>query len=247
MINKLKELGIALFIAKAIEVMGIRLADKIKKRRYSKHKTSFRINVDDDFFEMSFQGYEIGKAIQERIEGVRETETTSIIKGILRPGNRVLEIGGCYGYFTMLMANAVSPNGRVVSIEGLSSNFEILKHNIVLNRFNNVEYYNYFIGNNNENAKYSSVESVNISKFLDKIQFEPTHIFMDIEGFEVEAIEQLCGDYLDRHSPTLIFEHHEFLYSPSKGLKYIREMLKREGYLVRKVYGNIVAFKEQTG
>lgn len=225
-------------------MIGIRLADKIKKRRYSKYKNSFKIRVDDDFFEMSFLQEKIGKAILERIEGVRETETTSIIKGILRPGNRVLEIGGCYGYFTMLMENAVAPNGKVVSIEGVASNFEILKHNIKLNGCKNIDCYNYFIGNNENEYKNQSVDCINIAQFLNKIEFEPTHIFMDIEGFEVDAIEQLCENYLKTHSPTLVFEHHEVVYLPEKGLKYIREMLKKKGYVVRKVYGNIVAFKE---
>lgn len=271
MFEKLRKLGIILFIAKAIKSIGIRLETSVKQRRYSKNKNAFNISVDDDEFQMSFLKYKIGKTIQERIEGIRETDTTSIIKSVLKPGNRVLEIGGCYGYFTMLMAKAVASEGKVVSIEGLPNNFEILKYNIQLNKFQNIDFYNYFIGNKGDVIRFKvddtspynaideyqkgehsvkkndydtvTVECINVAEFLQKIEFEPTHIFMDIEGFEIDALEQLCEQYLNVHSPMLIFEHHESMYLNGKGLGYIRELLEKNGYIARKVYGNIVAFK----
>lgn len=268
--SKLKDLGILIFIAKSIKILGIKLETIIKKYRYSKNKKYFNIQVDDDAFKMSFLNVGIDKPIHERIDGEREPETTSIIKSILRPGNQVLELGGCYGYFTMLMANAVGPNGKVVSIEGLPNTFEILKHNINLNKFKNIEFYNYFIGKKNNKIKFNltdkspyegikkynnpslnyekkgksiHVKCINLSDFLDQIGFQPTHIFMDIEGFEIDALEQLSEKYLINNSPTFVFEHHEIFYKYGKGLDYIRQLLTENGYIVRKVCGNIIAFK----
>ena len=273
-IKEIKKYGILISIAKTIKSLGIRLETYIKKKRYSKVKTNFIVNVDDDKFIMSFLDYEIDNAIQQRIDGVREPETTSIIKCLIRPGDQILEIGGCYGYFTMLMANAVTSKGKVVSIEGLPNNFKILQNNIKLNKFENIDLYNYFIGGergdqnnkiefgkndthpyfgidkfkkktNDELKKKETivVECIDIPNFLDKIQFKPTHIFMDIEGFEVNAIEQLCDKYLDIYSPTLVFEHHEMFYENGKGIEYIRDLLISKKYTVRKVYGNLIAFK----
>ena len=273
-IKIIKKYGILISIAKTIKLLGIRLEEYIKKKRYSKVKTNFIVNVDDDKFLMSFLDYEIVGTIQQRIDGVREPETTSIIKSLIRPGDQILEIGGCYGYFTMLMANAVTSKGKVVSIEGLPNNFEILQNNIKLNKFENIDLYNYFIaverGDQNNKIEFEKndthpyfgidkfkkktsnelkkketvfVECINLANFLDKIQFKPTHIFMDIEGFEVDAIEQLCDKYLDIYSPTLVFEHHEMFYENSKGIEYIRDLLISKKYTVRKVYGNIIAFK----
>lgn len=270
MFKKLYELGLILFIARVMKSLGIRLEQTIKKKRYSRIKDNFTINVDDDKFKMSFANYEIGKTIQERIEGVREPETTSIIKALLKPGDMVLELGGCYGYFTMLMANAVTPRGKVVSIEGLPNNFQILKHNISLNKYEHIDCYNYFIGNKGKKIVFNvsdtspyngiknykldcssnlkteaiiSVNCINIPEFFKQINFEPTHIFMDIEGFEVDAIEQLCDQYLETKFPTLVFEHHESYYEEERGIKYIRKLLISKGYIVRKVYGNLIAFK----
>ena len=87
------------------------------------------------------------------------------------------------------------------------------------------------------------VKCINLSEFLDQIRFQPTHIFMDIEGFEIDALEQLSEKYLTSNSPSFVFEHHEIFYKDGKGLSYIRQLLKENGYIVRKVYGNIVAFK----
>ena len=276
LLRQIKKYGILISIAKKIKSLGIRLEIYIKKKRYSKVKTNFIINVDDDKLIMSFLDYEIGGAIQQRIDGVREPETTSIIKCLLRPGDQVLEIGGCYGYFTMLMANAVTSQGKVVSIEGLPNNFKILKNNIELNKCKNIDLYNYFVaggagvGNKNNKIEFGktdtdpyfgiaklkkklsdeftkketvSVDCINIPYFLDKIQFKPTHIFMDIEGFEVDAVEQFCDKYLEINSPTLIFEHHEDVYENGKGIEYMRDLLISKKYIVRKVYGNLIAFK----
>jgi FkbM family methyltransferase len=270
LLRYIKQYGILIFIAKIIKSLGIRLEIYIKKYRYSKIKTNFIINVDDDKFIMSFLDYEIGGTIQQRIEGVREPETTAIIKCLLRPGDKVLQIGGCYGYFAMLMANAVTSSGKVVSIEGLPNNFKILKNNINLNKCKNIDLYNYFIANKSNKIIFGktdrhpyfgiekfkknlshefttketvSVDCINIPNFLDKIQFKPTHIFMDIEGFEVDAVEQLCDKYLEINSPTLVFEHHDYFYENGKGIEYMRNLLISKKYIVRKVYGNLIAFK----
>lgn len=264
-----KKYGILILIAKIIKSLGIRLETKIKKNLYSKNKNNYQINVDDDNFFMTFLNYEIGGTIQQRIDGVREPETTALIKSLLRPGDMVLELGGCYGYFTMLMANAVSASGKVVSIEGLPNNFEILDTNIKLNNYKNIECYNFFIGNGQKTIEFDSkdtnpyngikkfksneqsfkkdniisVECINIPGFLKKIDFHPTHIFMDIEGFEVDALEQLCNDYLDNHSPTIVFEYHEMFYTQSKDIEYLRKLLHSKKYTTKKIYGNILAYK----
>jgi FkbM family methyltransferase len=168
------------------------------------------------------------------------------------------------------MANAVTSSGKVVSIEGLPNNFKILKNNINLNKCKNIDLYNYFIANKSNKIIFGktdrhpyfgiekfkknlshefttketvSVDCINIPNFLDKIQFKPTHIFMDIEGFEVDAVEQLCDKYLEINSPTLVFEHHDYFYENGKGIEYMRNLLISKKYIVRKVYGNLIAFK----
>lgn len=229
----------------------------------------YNIDIDDINIHLDFGDLPISKAIWQRIEGVREPETTAIIRSLLRPGDKVLELGSCFGYFTLLMSASVGEKGKVLGIEGFPKYFEILSRNMIRNNANNVELLNAFIGskkdfvnfedgavspyggintyNTGKQAQASngniSVQCIHLEKVLNQKDYHPSHIFMDIEGFEVEAIEQLSANYLVEYNPTLIFEHHEKFYDAKKGLEYIRHLLKACNYNMRKVYGNVIAFK----
>lgn len=271
-IKKAAQLGPTLTLAKIFKRLATSLESHALTRKIVPEEGKiYRVAVDDVQFEMGFANYPIGRTILERIEGVREPETTSIIKSVLRPGDRVLELGGCYGYFTMLMADSVGATGKVVSIEGLPNNFAILKDNIERNAQDNVVCHNCFIGSDGDTIAFDvsdtspyraiseykrqteapsayknsvRVPCVHLGAFLAEQGFEATHIFMDIEGFEVTAIEQLSeSSYLAAHSPFIVFEHHEHFYAEGRGLAYLRGLLKANGYMTRHVYDNIVAFK----
>ena len=58
-----------------------------------------KIKIDEFLFQMTFLDYPLDKAIIERIEGLREPNTISLIKALVMPNSKVLELGGCYGYF----------------------------------------------------------------------------------------------------------------------------------------------------
>ena len=97
-IKKAIELGSTMALAKFFYRLANRLQFYALTRRIvPKEDKIYKIDVDDVQFEMGFANYPIGRTILERIEGVREPETTSIIRSVLRPGDRVLELGGCYG------------------------------------------------------------------------------------------------------------------------------------------------------
>lgn len=115
--------------------------------KYNKYKPNhvFDINVNDMSFKLTFSDYKLDDAIIERIEGRREPETTAIIKSLIRKGAKVLELGGCYGYFTTIMSRCAGENGKIVSIEGTPNNNRILTNNVCLNNLNNVDIYQYFI------------------------------------------------------------------------------------------------------
>ena len=229
----------------------------------------YNITVDDVTMKLDFGNIPISKPIWQRIEGVREPETTAIIRTLLRPGHRVLELGSCYGYFSLLMSASVGSTGRVLSVEGLPEYFKILTRNVERNQPNNIELINAFVGSQQTSidfelgvsSPYKSINLYNAGKTLDNSvkkvtvpcinlhdllvekNYHPTHIFMDIEGFEVEAIEQLSKEYLCTHNPIVVFEHHEKFYDEGKGLDYLNSLLATCGYTTRRVYGNIIAFK----
>jgi len=244
--------------------------------RYSLTRLKSRINdefvydikVDDLDFKMTFLDYPFDDPISQRIEGIREPSTTSIIRAIVREGSNVLELGGCYGYFTTIMANCVGKSGKVVSIEGTPNNFEILSKNMKLNNLNNVELYQLFIiadeggGNvffgSEERHAYKVIETlrqeesfnnsedkvavpcIQVTSFLDDIDFKPDCIFMDIEGSEIDVFQDFSNGYLKKARPTVVFEIHEGFYSNGKDLNFIKNILKANNYYYRRVQGNLV-------
>tara|TARA_B100000989_G_scaffold298787_1_gene289842 strand:+ start:731 stop:1657 length:927 start_codon:yes stop_codon:yes gene_type:complete len=223
----------------------------------------FDISVDDTNFKMNFNGYNLDSAIIERINGLRETETTSILKSIIKPGFNIIEIGACYGYFTNIVAQSTGIEGMIYSIESSPNNFKILNNNIKLNNLKNVKIYNLFISNLEEEvvfhkdaknsyeiklretSKYLNLEneiivkSISINNFIKKNNITPDLIFMDIEGCEVEVIEDLNKNYFQIKKPIILFEVHSKYYK-NESLNDLKHLLVSNKYNCVEISGNLL-------
>jgi len=67
----------------------------------------------------------IGRMIIEN--GVFEPHTTKIVRDYVKPGMQVLDIGANIGYYTLLLAHAVGPEGRVWAFEPVTAYREQLE------------------------------------------------------------------------------------------------------------------------
>ena len=232
------------------------------------------IKVDDLNFKMSFLNYDLSdRGITERINGIREPNIVTAIKSLVKNNSKVLVLGACYGYFTNIMSKMCGQNGMVVSIEGLPQNYNILVNNIKLNNLNNVRTYNFFVTNklinNNEmrfkknstnpyyeidklnsnflediKNDYDVVPVVKLSNFLNQINFNPDVIFMDIEGFEVDVIEDLKENYFHKKKPNIVFEIHQYFYKNNKSLEYLKSILQSANYNVRLDKDNLICLQD---
>jgi FkbM family methyltransferase len=231
------------------------------------------IKVDDLNFKMSFLNYDLSdRGITERINGIREPNTVTAIKSLVKNNSKVLVLGACYGYFTNIVSKMCGQNGMVVSVEGLPQNYNILVNNIKLNNLNNVRTYNFFVTNkliyNNEmrfkknstnpyyeieklnsnfledvKSDYDVVPVVKLSNFLNQINFNPDIIFMDIEGFEVDVIEDLNENYFHKNKPNMVFEIHQYFYKNNKNLEYLKSILQLANYNVRLDKDNLICLQ----
>ena len=231
------------------------------------------IKVDDLNFKMSFLNYDLTDlGITERVNGIREPNTVTAIKSLVKNNSKVLVLGACYGYFTNIISKMCGQNGMVVSIEGLPQNYNILVNNIKLNNLNNVRTYNLFVTNksiyNNEmrfkknstnpyyeieklnsnflediKSDYDVVPVVKLSNFLNRINFNPDIIFMDIEGFEVDVIEDLNENYFHKNKPNIVFEIHQYFYKNNKNLEYIKSILQLANYNLRLDKDNLICLQ----
>ena len=62
---------------------------------------------------------------------------TSYLMQVLKPGMLFLDIGANIGYFTLLAASAVGPEGRVIAVEPEPKNYRVLTKNLALNGIKN--------------------------------------------------------------------------------------------------------------
>ena len=60
-----------------------------------------------------------------------------------KEGDIVVDVGAHIGRYTLIAANRVGRNGKVVAVEANPDNFEMLNNNVKLNRLTNVTSLNY--------------------------------------------------------------------------------------------------------
>ncbi|MFC7477135.1 FkbM family methyltransferase [Dankookia sp. GCM10030260] len=68
-------------------------------------------------------------------DGYWEWWTTRFLASTLRPGEQVIDVGAGIGYFTLLMADLVGPQGRVLALEPNPQAAALLRRNLQLNGF----------------------------------------------------------------------------------------------------------------
>jgi FkbM family methyltransferase len=69
---------------------------------------------------------------------IHEKETTELLKKIVKEGNLFVDLGANMGYFTLLAAKLVGPQGKVFSFEPEPKNYRCLLKNIEINNYKNV-------------------------------------------------------------------------------------------------------------
>ena len=87
------------------------------------------VNVNDESFSMR-KTFEIYAS-----DLIHEKATTDLFKKIVKEGDTVVDLGANIGYFTLLAAKLVGPNGKVYSFEPEPKNYSYLKKNIELNNY----------------------------------------------------------------------------------------------------------------
>jgi FkbM family methyltransferase len=224
----------------------------------------FLINSDEfkskngelhDPLEISLDGYsvyvrgsdrDIGSAIAKGIS--YEPHVTALLKRELRRGDTVLDIGANIGYFTMLSAKQVGSMGRVIAVEPMDKNLQLIYLGIKKNRFENVDVFPFGASDhdglvsvvtdpNTSNALVQSVLSNKRSSIFAPVRTldwmcqgiaNINFIKIDIEGHEVFAwrgAERL----LATHRPRIATEFHPYAMKENSGLdssEYLALMLE---------------------
>jgi len=191
-----------------------------------------KIKSKNGFFQKNIQGSKM--ILNLRDEGIskelvfndiREAGATNYIYRAVKKDDVVIDIGANIGYYALMEARLVGDNGKIYAIEPAPQNFEILKKNISINGYKNIEVFNFAIGDKNGieklyisnksnwhsmvafdaqgSEKTIDVTILTIDTFLKDKKY-PALIRMDVEGYEDKIIRGMI-ETLKKDRPLKLF------------------------------------------
>jgi FkbM family methyltransferase len=165
--------------------------------------------------------------------GTHEPSVVHGLEELVRPGWTAIDVGANIGYFTLLMANRVGPQGKVIAFEPLAENFSILQENIKLNSHPNVVVENLALMSRTERIELrsatpgaitwvasarvdqnsavesESVEAISLDEYVQKKGIAKVDFLkIDVEGAEASVLDGATS-VLNRDKPILLIELHE--------------------------------------
>lgn len=196
-------------------------------------------------------------AVRAYLLGNYEPEVTRAVLDYCKPGMTVFDVGAHYGYFSLLMAQAIGPDGWCVAFEPMSANYSHIRQSIQKNGMSNLRVEQIALGNVvgalpfrlNENAlmgrlehlvptddladfnEFEDVEVQSLDSYVLKKDIkELGFIKVDIEGAETEFLEGAVATIRDCR-PVLLVEVHTFM-PPEKHARPFVMTLINYGYQV---------------
>ena len=156
-----------------------------------------------------------------------ERQQTQLFEGLLKPGMVVLDIGANIGYYSLIAARIVGPNGKIYAFEPEPRNYELLVKNISLNGYTNVipvqraasnrygrvrlfidrvNLGGHSLSKGDESAESIEVEATTVEDFLKEVREERSVdvMRMDVEGAEGLVMEGAGRVLKDGHTKVIM-------------------------------------------
>lgn len=189
------------------------------------------------------------------LRGIREDWGTEALRGLLHPGQTIVDIGANIGYYALLEAAMVGPAGKVYAIEPVPDNHALLRRNVELNGYRNIETYQFAVGDKSGLAqmhvsnlrnwhsmtdvhatgKVIDVEVRTLDAFLDG-KLHPAIVRMDVEGYEHEILQGMVNTLTRDSGLTLYIEIHPHIMGHAKTAAMLR-FLADHGYDISRMAG----------
>jgi FkbM family methyltransferase len=178
--------------------------------------------------------------------GTAEPDVVAVFERHLSRGDVALDLGANVGFFTLVSAALVGPEGRVVAFEPLPDNAAALRRNVALNALAHVAVVEAAVSDSEGSADLTlgesdqvaslafddrgeetiRVETVTIDAEMQRRGLAPTMIKIDVEGAE-DAVVRGAIETLTTHRPVVLCEIHEDKPSVNYG---VPKMLADLGY-----------------
>jgi len=186
-------------------------------------------------------------------DGVFEADCVKIVRALVKPGQVVLDVGANIGYYTIILAKLVGPEGRVFAFEPTQHFRTVLERNVAANKLTNVEIIStglsskagkgqIEIGQSTATlhvpggAQLEASESISLTTLdafardrnLERLDF----IKVDIDGHEPAFLDG-AHDTLTRLDPPILLEisHQHYLEAGVTAWDFFAR-LQRDGYRI---------------
>ncbi len=199
--------------------------------------------------------------------GKREREHQLMLERVLMPGMTVFDVGANIGYYALMEARLVGPEGRVVALEPSPDNVDRLRRNLELNQVANATVLNKAVSDRPGRRRFFLADQSNLHTFHDtgsaaphlsgrSIEVDcttvpelaaefgaPDLIRMDVEGHEVEVLGgMVTAVEAGSLAPMILFETHLSRYAVDHDLEAPLRRLFACGYRAR-----LVASSQESG
>lgn len=158
----------------------------------------------------------------------------------------IIDIGGHIGLFTIFVSQFCK-NGKIITIEPINENFELLKENLELNHIKNVKVFEKAVSDENgtsimyfddeDHAAHSliqnqtnkrEIESITLDKIFDLENINRcNYLKLDCEGSEFMIMENLSSESYEKIR-NIGMEYH--LYEDKSNLSNLKKRLRQEKF-----------------
>lgn len=171
---------------------------------------------------------------------------------IITPGTQFLDIGSHWGVFSLVAMKIGGSGSRAICIEASDQAVKVLRENLCLNQVQDlVSVVNsacgekvgelrmlttgaggadYFVVPADERPDTITVPQVSADSVCESSRFQPTHMKVDVEGFEEEVLRG-ARRVLSEFKPHLFLElHGDIIHRRGKSPEAVLDMLQEVGY-----------------
>lgn len=191
-----------------------------------------------------------------------EPQTKALLLSFLRPGLTFLDLGANEGYFSVVAAKTVGPEGRVISIEPQARLGEVIRRNFTANGATTATLHAVAISDMSGSAEFNLAPDTNsgssglvratryanptqqirllrLEEFLGELGVARIDVMkVDIEGFEYEAILGSPKVFQEHRIRCLVVEvHGAYLIHRGRRPEDIADFMLACGYARRQLAG----------
>jgi FkbM family methyltransferase len=156
--------------------------------------------------------------------GVYEPRTVRLVRQLVKPGMRVIDVGAQTGFYTCLMASRVGHEGYVYALEPMPASFDLLERNVRENDFQErvslvraaasnerstiraTVLSNMYVIGSEDGDERAPIDAIRLDDLVDA----PVDLVkIDVEGHEPAAIDGMRA-LLARRKPLIISEVNSY-------------------------------------